>query len=244
MQKYIKNILSKNFDDRKKGYVIDTIVIHHTVIDDLKKCLEKLTLKKYKVSAHYLINDNGDIYQLVNDDKRAWHAGISYWRSRRAVNDFSIGIELLNNGFSKFSKPQMKSLINLCDDIKCKFNIDPKNIIGHSDVAPNRKIDPSRFFDWETLFNAGIGIFDSNTNITDNVSLLNLNDNSDIVINLKERLKKFGYELNTNNSIYDIELNLVISAFKRHHNVRNISLMGWDKASDLILDSLLERYYG
>jgi N-acetylmuramoyl-L-alanine amidase len=95
------------------------------------------------------------VYYLVHENKKAWHAGISSWRGREGMNDYSIGIELVNNGFQAFPEKQMDALIELCLGIMDRHNIDQRNVIGHFDVAPKRKIDPNEFFDWKKLFENG-----------------------------------------------------------------------------------------
>ena len=150
--------ISPNFDKRPTDVVIDTIIIHHTKMKDDISALNRLCNKEDGVSAHYLINKQGEIFSLVPDHLRAWHAGASYWRGREKVNDFSIGIELDNNGEEEFSEPLMNSLIKLCHELMDIHPIDPFNIIGHSDIAPGRKDDPGRLFNWRLLADNKIGI--------------------------------------------------------------------------------------
>ncbi|MFN8911141.1 MAG: N-acetylmuramoyl-L-alanine amidase, partial [Alphaproteobacteria bacterium] len=133
------NYPSVNYSDRKKSAVIDTIVIHHTATNDLETALKILTQNQYQVSSHYVIDKDGSVYYLVHENKKAWHAGISSWRGREGMNDYSIGIELVNNGFQAFPEKQMDALIELCLGIMDRHNIDQRNVIGHFDVAPKRK---------------------------------------------------------------------------------------------------------
>lgn len=156
---------SPNFNERPNGYSIDCIVLHYTDTSTLQEALDILTDPKCEVSSHYVIDEDGTIYRLVDDEKRAWHAGKSHWQGRDNVNHFSIGIELQNGGYHagyalqgtwpEFSKPQIASLKNLLRHLIAKFSIDPSNIIGHSDVAPGRKIDPGPAFPWHELEDFG-----------------------------------------------------------------------------------------
>lgn len=151
---------SPNFNERPDNTLIDTIVLHYTDMETCQESLARLCDPNYKVSCHYLVNDNGDIYQLVKDEHRAWHAGISHWQGRDNVNDFSIGIELQNFGYQYFiaknewqpyTTQQIDNLLILLDFLTSQHNIAPCNIIGHSDVAPGRKIDPGPHFPWDLV---------------------------------------------------------------------------------------------
>jgi N-acetylmuramoyl-L-alanine amidase len=157
---------SPNFDERPKGVLIDTAVIHYTDMETAKLALERLSDSKAKVSAHYLVDVDGTIYQLVPDEKRAWHAGLSCWRGRENVNHFSIGIELQNPGhvhflqhccWSPYPLPQMEALVVLLTDLTGRHPIQPCDIVGHSDIAPARKQDPGPHFDWKWLAERGFG---------------------------------------------------------------------------------------
>lgn len=145
-------IKSKNYNDRPAP-LIDTIVIHYTGMKTLETAIKRLCDEEAKVSCHYLIDRQGNVFYMVDEKYRAWHAGVSKWDGRENVNDFSIGIELENKGhefgYEPFTEPQMLSLIDLCKSIKTRHNI--KHIVGHSDIAPDRKQDPGELFDWNRL---------------------------------------------------------------------------------------------
>lgn len=158
---FITTYRSKNFNDRPK--TISHIVLHYTDTLSIEESLSILCDPEKKVSAHFLIGENGDIYQLVDIQKRAWHAGISTWDGIDNVNDYSIGIELQNKGHTHpplqaYPPIQMQQLLTLIQYLTKLLNIDPKNIIGHSDIAPNRKKDPGEHFDWQFLKKNGFGI--------------------------------------------------------------------------------------
>jgi N-acetylmuramoyl-L-alanine amidase len=146
---------SKNFDVRKPRL----IVIHDTEMESAEAALKVLHTqnRQGRVSAHYLIANNGKLYQLVSDDQRAWHAGVGSWQGITDINSVSIGIELDNNGSEPFEERQILSLIHLLDDLCTRFNIPRTAIIGHADLAPTRKVDPSRHFPWQRLAQAGFG---------------------------------------------------------------------------------------
>ena len=148
---------SPNFNDRRDGQHIDMLVIHYTGMKSAEDALERLSDPEYEVSSHYLIDENGKIYQLVEEEKRAWHAGISSWQGEKDINSRSIGIELYNKGSEPFSKKQMEALEKLCRDILDRHNIPENRIVGHSCIAPNRKQDPGHYFDWKMLSKKGIG---------------------------------------------------------------------------------------
>ena len=161
---------SPNFNERPKDTIIDTIVIHYTDMESAQASLERLCDPKAEVSSHYLIDEDGTVYRLVDDKKRAWHAGVSHWNGKDNVNNFSIGIELQNHGYNYFRLynhwppyplKQMEALLVLLKDLSNRFPIKPRNIVGHSDVAPNRKPEPKRdpgpHFDWKWLAEKGFG---------------------------------------------------------------------------------------
>lgn len=155
--------LSPNHNARPAGGAVDTLVLHYTGMRSCAAALDRLCDPVAKVSAHYLIDENGAVHALVPEDRRAWHAGAAFWRGARDVNGHSIGIELVNPGhefgYRPFPEDQMKTLIGLCADILARHPIAPRNVVGHSDVAPTRKRDPGEKFDWPRLADRGIGLW-------------------------------------------------------------------------------------
>tara|TARA_Y100000590_G_C15620180_1_gene977269 strand:+ start:629 stop:1381 length:753 start_codon:yes stop_codon:yes gene_type:complete len=151
--KLIKKFRSKNFDIRKSRG-INCIIIHYTALNSCNEAIEYLCNPKNKVSSHYLISEKGEIYQLVSESKRAWHAGISYWKGIKDINSSSIGIELdyNPNKNKKYSIKLIESLIILLNKIKKKYKINSDCILGHSDVSPYRKKDPGYNFPWKILY--------------------------------------------------------------------------------------------
>lgn len=142
-----------NFNLRKPNYVI----IHHTAQKSVDATLKTFTTTKTQVSAHYLIGQDGKVTQLLNDYLRAWHGGIAKWGSITDINSVAIGIELDNDGSSPFSDAQINALLAVLQKLKTTYNIPRSNFIGHSDIAPSRKVDPSTFFPWAKLAEKGFG---------------------------------------------------------------------------------------
>lgn len=155
-----KSIKSENFNDRKSDK-IDMLILHYTATKDAAQAIEFMTCPKRAVSAHYLVCEDGKIIQLVDEKHRAWHAGKSYWQGETDINSRSIGIEIQNlghdGGCPPYSAAQMKAVAQLCKDILSRHPIPPEHVLAHSDVAPDRKIDPGEHFPWKKLADAGVG---------------------------------------------------------------------------------------
>ena len=153
--KLIYKYRSPNFNKRVRNAAPKLIIIHYTAMCSSMEALKHLSDAKNKVSSHFLISKNGDLFNLVDVKFRAWHAGVSYWKKIRDINSNSIGIEIDNSGhllnFENYRKEQILSLIELLKYLIKKFKIDPIDIIGHSDIAPYRKIDPGEKFPWGIL---------------------------------------------------------------------------------------------
>ena len=189
-----------NFNLRKPDFVI----IHHTAQDSTEQTLRTFTATHTQVSAHYVIGRDGKTYQMLNDYLRAWHAGESRWGKIRDMNSHSIGVELDNNGTEPFPNVQINSLLRLLDTLKTNYNIQTESFIGHSDIAPARKQDPSVHFPWKLLADKGFGQWPDEF-------LIDPPENFDPAI----ALKVIGYD--TRN------LPAAIVAFKRHFIQSDIS---------------------
>ena len=155
--------LSPNSALRPDGTMIDTLVLHYTELP-LQESLDILSdaTREHRVSAHYVLAKDGMAYRLVPEERIAWHAGRSSWRGREALNGASIGIEIVNLHGDRhdYPAPQIAALIELCRDIVARHSaIEPRNVVGHSDIAPTRKIDPGLRFPWKALADAGIGLW-------------------------------------------------------------------------------------
>ena len=195
-------IKSPNFIKRKNNEKIDTIIIHYTGMKNEDIAIQRLCDPEAKVSAHYFINRMGSVWQLVGDDKVAWHAGVSKWLNRINLNGTSIGIELCNPGhenkYINFTDFQYKTLESLLFNLKEKYCIYPDRILGHSDVAPSRKIDPGEKFDWKRLAKKKLAIW-PNKIITPKNKINNIDYYLSII----------GYDVKT-------DFNSCLLAFKRH----------------------------
>ena len=154
-------VLSKNFGDRDLNTPIDMIIIHYTGMQTKEMSITRMCDQSSEVSAHYLIDEDGTTYNLVSEKYRAWHAGVSYWKGEKDINSRSIGIELQNPGhdwgYINFPELQMQALIRLTKEIINRYGISKRMVLGHSDVAPDRKIDPGHLFNWKLLAKAEAG---------------------------------------------------------------------------------------
>ena len=206
----LHNFKSKNFDSRK--HKIQFIVLHYTETKNLEKAIDLLTSQKRKVSCHFVVDTDGQIYNLVSESKRAWHAGESSWKGLHDMNSRSIGIEIVNPGEKKlkiYPKAQIKQLINLIHFLEEKFKIPFYNILGHSDIAPQRKIDPGKHFPWKELYKKKIGLWvEINQIITRSLSEKESNE-------FLQNLYKIGYQYPKQNNL-KTNSEMIINAFHRH----------------------------
>ena len=150
---------SANYGARRGGALPDLVVLHHTAMRDAMAALDRLCDAQAEVSAHYLIARGGEVFQLVEEERRAWHAGAGAWGAVRDVNSRSIGIELDNTGAQPFAEPQMVALESLLAGILGRWSIPPERVIAHSDMAPARKSDPGARFDWRRLACTGLSVW-------------------------------------------------------------------------------------
>lgn len=263
---------SPNFNERidkrtnKKIFKPIYIVLHYTSGCTSKKAFRALSNFFRPVSAHYLISANGAISQLVDESKRAWHAGKSSWKKNDQLNSYSIGIEIVNPGFSEvgqdpctenvdiwnlkngrqvlgspylwysFTQAQVESVINLCKEIMTRYDIRPENIIGHSDIAPGRKVDPGPLFPWQELAQHGIGIWYDQNFVDESITqhhhkLLPIGAVQDL-------LNTWGYKT-PRSGILDDQTKKVIQAFQMHFRPQNIDGLP-DEETVAILQSLLK----
>lgn len=236
---------SPNYNER-----ISTLVLHYTELD-LKTSLHVLTDPKREVSAHYLvpetlINQAQKIYQLVKEDKRAYHAGKSNWQGRSNLNDSSIGIEIVNLGYQDengkrkwfpYSDDQIMSVIALSRLIIDRYQIHPSCIIGHSDIAPGRKVDPGPLFPWKTLYEHGVGAwFDENEITASNATANDIN-----ILSLQKNLKIYGYNIELTGRL-DIQTQTVLQAFQMHFRSKDYSGKP-DVQTCAILKNLIQKYF-
>ena len=154
---------SPNQDDRPPGVAVDALVLHYTGMASAAAALARLRDPAARVSAHYVVDEDGQVWRLVPEGRRAWHAGVSSWRGRAWLNDTSVGIEIVNPGhewgYRPFPALQMAAVRDLCLGILSRHPIPARNVVGHSDVAPDRKQDPGELFDWPGLARDGVGLW-------------------------------------------------------------------------------------
>ncbi len=201
---------SPNFDDRAAGKKIDILLLHYTGMISANAAIERLTNKQSKVSVHYVIDEDGAIYHLVDESKRAWHAGTSFWRGERDINSTSIGIEIVNPGhefgYREFPPAQMQNVLHLSREIIKRHAIKPEFVLGHSDVAVGRKIDPGELFDWKFLSKNGVGIYPHTP----------MPVAAPDIKTVQTWLRKFGYAIDVN-GVMDDQTAAVLTAFQRHY---------------------------
>lgn len=225
--KLIEYIKSPNFNERKGVHKITYLILHYTAMTTHREAIEYMCEKKNKVSAHFLVSKKGEIYHLVDLNKRAWHAGSSYWKGLTDLNSNSIGIEIDNSGHFKnnenYCYKQIKSLCDLIIKLKKDYNIKPFNVLGHSDIAPFRKIDPGEKFPWNDLNLKKISYAPQITNNSQN------NENESILLSKNKKkekvlfmLKTIGYDTR-NLYLKENKYTQLIKAYQMHYRQSNIS---------------------
>ena len=159
----IRDLPSPNHAARPAGTPIDTLVLHYTGMKTARAALDRLRDREAKVSSHYVVDEDGVVFRLVAEQRRAAHAGVSFWRGHTGLNDRSIGIEIVNPGhewgYRDFPVMQLAVVCDLCLEILSRHPIPQRNVVAHSDVAPDRKEDPGEKFDWEGFAANGVGMW-------------------------------------------------------------------------------------
>lgn len=208
---------SPNHEPRQAGG-IDMIVLHYTGMASAAAACERLCDPDAKVSSHYLVHEDGTIVQLVAEDRRAYHAGVSSWQGTTDINSRSIGIEIANGGHDfgcpDFPERQIDAVIRLCRDLQSRWPIPQANVLAHSDVAPPRKQDPGEKFPWGALHAAGVGAWVKPAPISDGATL-QMGGKGDGVGKLQASLRDYGYGIEAT-GIFDDATRDVIAAFQRH----------------------------
>ena len=206
---------SPNFNARRAPP--DMVVLHYTGMESGEAALERMRDPAAEVSAHYMVEEDGRVFRLAPEERRAWHAGASWWKGERDVNSVSIGIEIVNPGhefgYRAFPEAQVEAVIALLGDVRTRWDIPNDRILGHSDVAPARKTDPGELFPWKALAHAGHGLwFEPNPAPG---PALKPGDEGVGVFALQAGLHRFGYEPRPSGR-YDEETATVVTAFQRH----------------------------
>ena len=210
---------SPNHGERAPGKPIDMIVFHYTGMPTAERALKWLCDPESGVSSHYFVFEDGRIAQLVEEERRAWHAGKSFWAGETDVNSLSIGIEIANPGhefgYVPFPEAQIAAVVDLCRDILTRHAIPPERILAHSDVAPLRKEDPGELFPWERLHAAGIGHWVPAVEPLVDGPALQVGDAGEAAAGLRARLAVYGYSI-SHGPAFDPDTAAVVTAFQRH----------------------------
>jgi N-acetylmuramoyl-L-alanine amidase len=232
---------SPNNDARSPQRAVDMLIVHYTGMTSTEAALDRLCDPDASASAHYLIDEDGTVYRMVPESRRAWHAGASSWAGETDINDRSIGIELANPGhefgYRPFPEAQMASLEVLCADIVKRHPIAPRRVLGHADISPSRKRDPGEFFDWRRLAAKGIGLWPKLRAPQRAGAALGPSDSGVRVAAAQSALAAFGYGLSPTGE-YDAATVDVVVAFQRHFRPRIVD-GALDPETDAILRSLL-----
>jgi len=233
---------SPNIDERRRGLVPVLLILHYTGLPTLERSIEVLADPKCKVSCHYVVGEDGRIIQMVAEAARAWQAGVSHWAGESDINSASIGIEIQHpghsGGYPDFPAAQMIAVRDLCLDIATRHPIPPAGILGHSDVAPTRKMDPGEKFDWPWLAAAGVGHWVPPEPVGDTGPRLTLGDRGEAVDAMQRRLATYGYGIAATGDL-DTASEFVIAAFQRHFRPTRVDGV-WDRSSARTLERLIE----
>ncbi len=208
---------SPNHQPRGK-HKIKFIILHYTGMDSLKDALKIFLNKKSNLSCHWLVSKKGIIYKIVDEGNIAWHAGVSFWKGETNINNNSIGIELENRGhgrkYDNFTSEQMDSLRKLIKNIKSKYKIKNQYILGHSDIAPNRKADPGEYFNWQGLAKKKLAFWPEYQKVKNNKVIFQIGQKGNEIAVIKKKLSDIGYKCDKSKK-FDLELKTVIEAFQR-----------------------------
>jgi N-acetyl-anhydromuramyl-L-alanine amidase AmpD len=228
----MQQLKTVNFSKRDLP-IIDMVIIHYTEVS-MAKTIEIFQDPNAKVSSHYMIGKKGGLYQFVREEDKAWHAGDSYWQGRTALNNNSIGIEIVNDGKSPYTNKQVASLITLLRDLVKRYNIQLKNILGHSDIAPLRKDDPGILFPWQKLAEHNLAYYPkSNIAQIDNVHKETFSRNH-VIFTLQE----IGYKIDEKST--ESELSRVIYKFCIRYMQERVGTI-WNKYSNAVAEEIIKK---
>jgi N-acetylmuramoyl-L-alanine amidase len=225
-----------------RGRAPHSIILHYTGMATGTAALARLRDPASEVSAHYVVEEDGRIVQLVPEARRAWHAGESFWAGETDMNSASIGIEIVNGGHDfgvpSYPDAQIDAVIALCRDIARRHRIPPQNILAHSDIAPGRKADPGEKFPWDRLASAGVGLYVPPQPIAGDAGLRH-GDEGAAVWDLQRKLLAFGYGLEVT-EVYDERTQAVVTAFQRHFRPARVDGRADRSTLDTLRDLLTE----
>ena len=231
---------SPNHDARPAGTPIDILVLHYSGMPTGAAALGRLCDASAKVSAHYVVEEDGRVFHLVDEKRRAWHAGVGAWRGHRDINARSIGTEIVNPGhefgYRAFPAKQMAAVRDLARDIMGRHKIPARNVIAHSDAAPERKEDPGELFDWAYLASKGVGLWPK-IRATTRGRTFKQGERDPAIADAQAKLARWGYDVPTQGEL-DAKTARVLVAFQRHF--RQTRFDGQLDAETLaLLDALL-----
>lgn len=210
---------SPNIEPRRDCARPDMLILHYTAMHSAEKAIEWLARPESKVSCHYVIGRDGRVTQMVAEDMRAWHAGVSRWAGETDLNSRSIGIEIDNPGhdlgYLEFPEPQMRAVERLAADIVRRQGIAADRVLAHSDVAPLRKIDPGEKFDWGRLARCGIGLWVEPVPVRSGDAGLGLGYSGEPIALVQEMLRSYGYGIDITADL-DFSTEAIVRAFQRH----------------------------
>jgi N-acetylmuramoyl-L-alanine amidase len=219
---------SPNFNERL--HPLDMLVLHYTGMKDGPSALARMRDPEAEVSAHYMVEEDGTVFALVPEDRRAWHAGKSWWRGDDDLNSRSIGIEIVNPGhewgYRPFPDVQIDAVIELCQGILSRWPIPQNRIVAHSDIAPDRKEDPGELFPWKELAAAGVGLWPDLPPAERVAPIgLRLGDRGEQVTSLQRNLSEIGYRIDLSGR-FDATTEAVVRAFQRRWRPATVTGQG------------------
>lgn len=231
---------SPNYNDRVKDSKVEFIIIHYTGLDmEFDKVINWFLSKRSEVSCHFLIDKSGEIYNLVDLSKRAWHAGKSCWSNCIDINSHSIGIELHNSGTEDFTSHQFESLVKLIKKLMSENAIQSWDILGHSDVSIGRKIDPGIKFPWHQLAIENISYFSSLSQGNFDIDISD-NNNPQSIKEIQNKLISIGYDINKS-GVFDPQTVEGLKAFQRHWRPAAVNGL-LDRSTKNILTDVCEKF--
>ncbi|MGC1408908.1 MAG: N-acetylmuramoyl-L-alanine amidase [Acetobacteraceae bacterium] len=216
MKLRVRDLPSPNQDERPTGTPIDVLILHYTGMPTAQEAIDRLRDPAARVSSHYVVDEDGAVLRLVPEERRAFHAGVSYWRGHSELNARSVGIEIVNPGhewgYRDFPVLQLAAVCDLCLAILSRHPIPARNVVAHSDVAPDRKEDPGERFDWRSLAENGVGMWPQG--VPDLGAAGAVRDAAPLR-DVRVALSDIGYRVAPEGA-FDASLATVLRAFQRH----------------------------
>lgn len=234
--------MAHNREPRRGNAKPSLLILHYTGMSSAEKAIDWLSRPESGVSCHYVVDENGRVTQLVPEEFRAWHAGVSSWKGETDINSHSIGIEIHNpghqHGYPEFPPEQMQAVIALSKDIVRRHHISPDHILAHSDVAPGRKIDPGEKFSWLHLAKEGLGLWVRPSPVRADDRGLGPGADEPRVLNAQKNLAAYGYGIDAT-GVLDADTEKVLKAFQLHFRPRRADGR-LDRSTEVTLERLLE----